>query len=657
MKQSYADIGDEFANTLVLCEGVETGLAVKYAFDQINIPVMVWASLGGGGKTFTSYKYPEHVKTVFIAADADAVPAIQKSLNDGKQTILGGDAQVYLCSPEIKNHPKRDFLDVLVEDGADAILHSFADSHSLDEKRSKFIIERSAQIASKVMNSQLGSGAVIDLDSLSDAYIYRMFDRSILENPPTHWYVYGGQIVELREGILTNPSNHAIAAEIDERFVFFNHKHQRCPLQLVRKWFERGSLKTRLKEVLPETQGIAKKPTPVLISGDESLEIKVLCGNKLDEKTKLLMQVPEDENDLWESSSVKGRLMAWGVFQSVMSDLFGDFKFDTTADKMNAIGALFSPLIAEMVGTVPFIVVDAPMPGTGKTTLARVMTSAWGGTVDVEYDHNEAEFSKKLATAFISSKPLILLDNLTGRINSDNLKRLITSPREMGLRVLGKNEQIYPPAGLVVYGTANNPEIQEEVVRRILPIRLNARMENPASRSDFKRNNIDEWVKKQANTIRRVTYSVFKAWLADQAPIVKSPVAFTGFERWADITYSLLLYLGLEDADQFLANRAERLSTSDPEQQEAKAFIEFWLDKYGNEYVNAKQLLGLAEKHKTPTKILISSAEATRTRDLRGWLRDMKDRIICGHQIVEREHRTANSRVQYALEPIVSEVE
>jgi len=643
LSHAYGELGAESGNVLVIAEGMETGMAVKLALTRLGLDPRVRVMLGGAGLTFLDAPIPDEVDTIILAADADAVKGITKRVAERGGSIFHKNRKVYLAAPDSKSNPKRDWLDVYVDEGIDAVQDGLSDAVLLTPASASELAEDAAT----------RDQTIIDLDGVSDAELYERFDKAVLSQPPKHWYVHNGTVVEVNGTVMESPCIHKVAAEIDERFTFFADKFQRASITLIRKWWARRSLKNQLLKKLPEIEGVITRPTPVAVPDDKLgwLRVRTIERNGLDAKTNLLLHMNKREQSLWSDAGNTNRTIAWTMTQVLERDLFQDFCFDSPADKANAFAGLLTPMISEMVGMVPFVLADAPTPGSGKTTLIRALGAPWGGVHDVEYTHDDAEFSKKLASAFLSGNPLMLLDNLTGTVNSDNLKRLITAPKEMGLRVLGGNSMVYPPAGIVLYGTANNPRIQEEIQRRTLNIRLNSHMENPAMRSDFARKNLVEWASYHSPTLRRACYAILRAWLSDGGVLLTAPETFTGFERWSDTVYSLMMYAGLPEASAFLANRASRLEASDPEMEENRAFVQAWLEKYKLEPVASKDLRDLARRKSLLADVLAPNGDIAQDRKMKEWLRNMKDRVLCDHTVTENRQRTNKARVTYLLQP------
>lgn len=681
---AYVDLGSIDGQTLILGEGVETLLAVRQPFAAEGLFPMIRATVGGGIHSQLSLDIPSHVKRVIFALDKDMLRPFLKAMEDGKGRVFETDVQIGYAVPD-GEADKSDWLDIYNEAGEKAVFDAIKNYHVIDRaavdirrNRNEYSSHDSKMSAAarKIMEGvatgedepgadlqasvEVADGRpVLVRGKKHPSEEYRVLDAAITLDPPKTWFRYNHALVEISGGDMRylDVANSGIAAAMDERvnYVSKNGKnvlYGMLPNELIRRWWSRSELNQRLKNILPETQGVIRRPTPIAELRDGNMRLRMLTENGLDESSRYIVAIPPEEHALWHSEAVSRKSAALAAHR-LHEELFSDFRFDTDADRANTFAALFTPLLAEAVGgNVPMIMVDAPDPGSGKTTLARTLSLPWGGAQDLEYSHNDEELSKRLATAFRQNSPLILLDNLTGRVNSDNLKRLITSPKETGLRLLGGNNVIHPPPGLVLYGTANNPEIQEEVMRRILPIRLNARMENPASRGDFKRKDLVEWVRSNQAPLRSLLYSIFASWIQHGAPIVGAPVNFTGFARWADICYSLMLFCGFDFANEFLANRERRLRGSDPEREEARAFIEAWAKHLGVEKVTSHlELTRLAERHKLPAEVAALPSDVKRAKAMLSWLNNHVDRVYSGWTIVRHEKRAARARHPFKLTP------
>jgi hypothetical protein len=107
--------------TLALTEGIETGLAVQEATDTA-----VWAA--GSASNFAAIGLPEHVRTVEIWGDRDASETGQQAAEEAAKRFHAEGREVRIILPP---EAGRDWLDVLVSEGPDALLKALREAKPL----------------------------------------------------------------------------------------------------------------------------------------------------------------------------------------------------------------------------------------------------------------------------------------------------------------------------------------------------------------------------------------------------------------------------------------------------------------------------------------------------------------------------------------------
>jgi putative DNA primase/helicase len=95
------------SETLVLSEGIETGLSVMQATG-----LAVWAALGAGN--LAHVLIPDIVHEVIVAADHDQNGVGQRAAYRAAYRFIAQGRKVYIAIP---SHPGNDFNDMLIRDG------------------------------------------------------------------------------------------------------------------------------------------------------------------------------------------------------------------------------------------------------------------------------------------------------------------------------------------------------------------------------------------------------------------------------------------------------------------------------------------------------------------------------------------------------------
>ena len=278
------------------------------------------------------------------------------------------------------------------------------------------------------------------------------------------------------------------------------------------------------------------------------------------------------------------------------TEALGDFPFATGADRAHALAALLTVLLRECIpGDVPLFVVSKSTPRTGAGLLIKILSLIQDGTAAAPktISADEEEMRKRLLAFLLPSPALILLDNLHGRLDSAALAAILTCGGEWGDRILGRSQEVTVPVRAAFVATGNNPALSHEIAGRAVLIRLDAKMEDPSTRTGFRHPDLEAWTRTHRGDLLAAAVTLGQAWIAAGRP--RAPrVAFGGFQIWADILGGVLTVAAIPD---FLANRSELFAQADEENLITKAFLADWRARYGTIPVATKELLDLAKTH------------------------------------------------------------
>ena len=148
---------------------------------------------------------------------------------------------------------------------------------------------------------------------------------------------------------------------------------------------------------------------------------------------------------------------------------------------------MITPLLRHAIGgNVPLAVVNAPQPGTGKTLLCKAVSLIAVGNVDTltTAPNNSEEWRKKITSVLSRGSLIIILDNIDGRLTSDDLAAALTT-ETWSDRLLGHNKIVTLPQRSVWIGNGNNITVGGDLPRRSYMINLDAKSSRPWLRDDF----------------------------------------------------------------------------------------------------------------------------------------------------------------------------
>jgi len=258
----------------------------------------------------------------------------------------------------------------------------------------------------------------------------------------------------------------------------------------------------------------------------------------------------------------------------ICQELLADFPFvldgDVNSNLAHAVALLLLPFGRDLYeGSAPLHMVEAPTPGTGKGLLVHALASpALGKTPPMMPEvGNEDEWRKRLTAVLRSDPELIVLDNLSKKIDSPSLAALLTT----GVwedRVLGRSQILKLTVDSLFVATGNNPSYSTEMVRRTLRIRIDAQQDRPHLRDGFRHEDLLGWTLEHRSEIVRAALVLWQAWLAEDRP--RGGAVRGSFQPWADALGGVLAVAGI---DGFLANDAQVYDEADEESVMWRALV------------------------------------------------------------------------------------
>jgi hypothetical protein len=278
---------------------------------------------------------------------------------------------------------------------------------------------------------------------------------------------------------------------------------------------------------------------------------------------------------------------------AILDDVFQDFSFAGPADRANLYALLLTFIMRDQIdGIPPGFITQAPVQGSGKTLLNKaVLTLLMEEDPHVEtMPRNEDETKKSLGAAMMTGNPYIFIDNIKTKIMSDFFAAAITAER-ISFRILGKSEQFKIDNDYVFMLTANNPAIDKDLLRRLVPITLDPNQEHPedVSPDQFRHPDVLGYIKQERpRLLAALLYlAAQETWGEYKGPTMGS------FEKWSRRIGDTLDAAGIAG---FLGNLREMREHADSSEEALASFVEAWAEKYGDKAVYAKDLMDIAEE-------------------------------------------------------------
>jgi hypothetical protein len=294
--------------------------------------------------------------------------------------------------------------------------------------------------------------------------------------------------------------------------------------------------------------------------------------------------------------------------KKILFELLSDFPFKSTSDLTNYFGLILVIICRSFFdGLIPMHLIKAPTPGIGKTLLSEIPYLILTGEKPTitSMPENESEMRKTIFAALMSAVEFLLFDNAKTKISSGVLAATLTSGK-YGSRILSKSQFKDYNVRFPIILTGNNPDIDKELSRRIVPIELITTMENPTLRKNFKYHDIRNQIIENRYDYLKAFLTIIKFWFLSgkKECLDKRIGSFEGFSR---------LIGGILETSEFpgfLDNYEGFINSSDDENKSWKNFVYKWYEKHEEKHVKAQDLTDIAiktfiiDKNGSPTKQL-----------------------------------------------------
>ena len=333
-----------------------------------------------------------------------------------------------------------------------------------------------------------------------------------------------------------------------------------------------------------------------------------------------------------------------GARTFLLDELLGDFPFVGDPEIAHTVALLLLPYARELIdGPTPLHLFEKPTPGTGATLLADVATLGVteGRFSTMTEGRDEDEWRKRITSKLMGGAAVIVIDNLRARLQSAALSKGLTD-RVWEDRMLGTLEQVNIPVRCVWVATGNNPALSGEMVRRSVRIRLDAKVDRPWLREQFRHPALRRWAMQHRSRIVWAALVLVQAWVAEGRPDGKGSLGM--FETWATVIGGILDVAGIPG---FLGNLPEFYDDADTEGVAWRAFISAWWDRFEGREVGVSDLWTLANPQDgDPFDLGLADGKKDTDRSakirLGKRLGEIRDRQFEGYRIVKAgTHRRA----------------
>lgn len=245
------------------------------------------------------------------------------------------------------------------------------------------------------------------------------------------------------------------------------------------------------------------------------------------------------------------------------------FPFEHKSDKAHALAMILEPYMRDMFGPTPFHFINKPAAGTGASLfIETALFPTLGDWPKAQTPPTSKEEMKKTLTAcFAEGDRVIYFDN-ANNLDSGELASALTA-EVYSARILGVSKMLNVPIKVQWVGSGNNTQFSGELYRRVVDIRMNAKMSNPEDRhvSQFRIKNLKSWVREHQADQVRAALTIIQYWVNQGMP--EGAGSKASYEVWAAKMSGLLNAVGVRG---FLETPVDR-RPDDTEADEARELI------------------------------------------------------------------------------------
>lgn len=390
------------------------------------------------------------------------------------------------------------------------------------------------------------------LDDITNDIVHHLHTT----NTPPHLFRHGQAVSQYTRGELAPIDRVRLVNVIETRIAPMVNKKAGQTTVMAPARVETSALDLtmlRLLDLLPPVQGVVRAP---FLRADGTVCAQLgydpASGNYL--ATTSHTTVPQHPTPQQVQDAV-----------DLIDDMIHDFPLPTSPDRAHIFALLLTPLIRHLVPLTPLFVLDGNGPGVGKNLLAEscmyITTGEWVQTDPLPLDTEE---QRKQITALLSTGRSVAMFDEAHIVGGTSLARLITSTT-WGDRLLGYSRQVSYPNRITVVALGNNVEIQGDMPRRTIMIRLQSELAHPYDRQDFRHNDLRIWVEQNRDEMLAALLTLLVAW--HQAGRPAGADRLGSFDQWAAIIGGTLTNAGVEGFLTNLDAMRERGASDDIDMQ------------------------------------------------------------------------------------------
>lgn len=381
-------------------------------------------------------------------------------------------------------------------------------------------------------------------------------------------FEHSGELVRVTDkGGIVPLSRADILFELDRlvRWQKYSKKGEKAPCDCPRPVAE-GVAAMRGQWGLPKLDVVATAPLYHPRTG------RIIAHDGFDAETGILLVCPY--LDRWPGIPTKPTLDDVKDALNRIWVPFREFPFCGKLDRGVFLASVFTAMERPAYATAPGFLITASTAGSGKSLLANCLSSLAGAVMPAVMPgvEDNTEMRKRLVAVGRRGVPVIVLDNLSGFLESDALCAWLTT-QYLSDRILGASEEITVRTSGLVLATGNNVLLKGDLCRRILVARIEPNIERPWKRS-FDLNPASYCLEKRLELISD-GLTIIKYYLNRPNPLKER---MASFEEWSDTIRCVVVGIA-NDGLMDVADPVESIDEAyaeDPETAKLNALLLAW---------------------------------------------------------------------------------
>jgi hypothetical protein len=343
---------------------------------------------------------------------------------------------------------------------------------------------------------------------------------------------------------------------------------------------------------------------------------------------------------------------------ALLYDLVADFPFKEPVHFSSWLATLLTLIARPAIrGPVPMLIIDASAPGSGKTLLADLIGMILMGlpVARRQAPENEDEWRKSMLGIALGAYPVVLLDNIKGKLRSAALDATLTG-EVLQERLLGSNTEVSLAMRTTFIATSNNAAIDLDLTRRSLHCRIVVDEEYPERREGF-RHPLPAYALEHRNALLRAACIILLGYQQAGRPAVKRRVPGS-FERWGETVQAAVVWAGLPDP---MASQGY-LRELDSERDDQGTVLNTWVELYRDQRLTLNRVIADLLHDQSPQALALrdalsglSKSGKLETKAIQYTFRRWKDRQCDG--LVLRAGEKTKHGVTWTVETVRAKVE